>query len=168
MNVEIRKLSTRDGENIYQMLQSIPVNENGFINSANGKSYEEFKVWLVGAMENSSQEGVIDGWKVPQTTYWLYIDGKPVGYGKVRHFLTDKLIVDGGNIGYAVVPSARGKGYGKIFLKLLVRESELLGVERVLLTIREENEASLAVALANGGIVEKVEEGKYYIWIDRK
>ena len=64
--------------------------------------------------------------------------------------------------------SVRNKGLGKSFLKLLIAESELLGVERVLLTIREENKASLAVALANGGVVEKNEAGKYYIWIDRK
>lgn len=168
MNIEIRKLSDKDGEEIYRMLQSIPANENGFVNSVNGKSYEEYKLWLIGAVENSLQEGVIEGWKVPQTTYWLYEDGKPVGYGKIRHYLTDKLLVDGGNVGYALIPSARNKGLGKTFLKLLIGESELLGVERLLLTIKEENKASLAVALANGGIVEKVEEGKYYIWIDKK
>ncbi len=168
MKLKIKKLSIHDGEDIYQMLQNIPANENGFINSVNGKSYQEYKEWLIGAMENSLQEGVIDGWRVPQTTYWLYGDGKPVGYGKIRHFLTDYLLADGGNVGYAIIPSARNKGLGKIFLKLLIRESELLGVERVLLTIKEENKASLAVALANGGIVEKTEGGKYYIWIDKK
>lgn len=168
MNIKIKKLSIHDGEDIYQMLQSIPANENGFINSVNGKSYQEYNKWLKGALENSLQEGVIDGWKVPQTIYWLYEEGKPVGYGKIRHFLTDKLLVDGGNVGYAIIPSARNRGLGKTFLKLLLRESELLGVERVLLTIKEENKASLAVALANGGLVEKVEKGKYYIWIDKK
>ena len=117
MSLEIKKLSLDDGEDIYQMLQIIPANENGFINSVNGKSYEEYKQWLVSAMQNSVQEGVIDGWKVPQTTYWLYENGKPVGYGKIRHFLTDKLLADGGNVGYAIIPSARNKGLGKSFLK---------------------------------------------------
>ena len=46
------------------MLQSIPANENGFINSVNGKSYQEYNKWLKGALENSLQEGVIDGCKV--------------------------------------------------------------------------------------------------------
>lgn len=168
MSMEIKKLSLDDGEDIYQMLQNIPANENGFVNSANGKSYEKYKEWLASAMQNSLQEGVIDGWKVPQTTYWLYENGKPVGYGKIRHFLTDKLLADGGNVGYAIIPSARNKGLGKSFLKLLIVESKLLGVERVFLTIREENKASLAVALANGGVVEKNEAGKYYIWIEGK
>ena len=46
------------------MLQSIPANENGFINSVNGKSYQEYNKWLKGALENSLQEGVIDGYKI--------------------------------------------------------------------------------------------------------
>ena len=46
------------------MLQSIPANENGFINSVNGKSYLEYNKWLKGALENSLQEGVIDGCKI--------------------------------------------------------------------------------------------------------
>jgi len=168
MNIEIKKLSLDDGEDIYQMLQSIPANENGFMNPVNGKSYDEFKEWLVRAMGNSLQEGVIDGWKVPETTYWMYVDGKPVGYGKIRHFLTDKLLADGGNVGYAIVSSERNKGLGKIFLKLLLQESKVLNVEQILLTIREENKASLTVALTNGGVIEKNKAGKYYIWINKK
>ena len=46
------------------MLQSIPSNENGFINSVNGKSYQEYNKWLKVALENSLQEGVIDGCKI--------------------------------------------------------------------------------------------------------
>ena len=48
----------------------------------------------------------------------------------------------------------------------MLQESKVLNANRVLLTIREENKASLAVALANGGVVEKTEAGKYYIWIE--
>ena len=54
----------KNGEDIYQMLQSIPANENGSINSVNGKSYQEYNKWLKGALENSLQEGVIDGCKI--------------------------------------------------------------------------------------------------------
>ena len=46
------------------MLQSIPANENGFIDSVNGKSYQENNKWLKGALENSLREGVIDGCKI--------------------------------------------------------------------------------------------------------
>lgn len=166
MSIEIRKLSVDDGRDIYNMLQKLPANENGFINSVNGKSFEEFQKWLLSADENSRQNGIIDGWKVPSTTYWLLEDKKPVGYGKVRHFMTDKLLADGGNVGYAIVSEARNKGLGKILLTLLLDESKKLGKKKVLFTIRQENQASVKVALANGGVVDKIENNKYYIWID--
>lgn len=166
MRIEIRKLSIDDGRDIYDMLQKLPSNENGFINSVNGKSFEEFREWLRAADENSRQDHVIDGWKVPQTTYWLLKDEKPVGYGKVRHFMTDNLLADGGNVGYAVVSEARNSGLGKILLARLLDESKKLGIKKVLLTIRKDNQASVKVALANGGVVDKIENDKYYIWID--
>ena len=116
----IKKLSIDDGEDIYQMLQIIKANENGFLNLANGKNYDEYKNWLVGEMNRSLQDGIINGSLAPQTTYWLYENDQPVGYGKIRHFLTDKLLISGGNVGYALIPSARNRGLGKKFLKLLI------------------------------------------------
>ena len=168
MNIELKKLSIDDGEDIYQMLQIIKANENGFLNLANGKNYDEYKNWLVGEMNRSLQDGIINGSLAPQTTYWLYENDQPVGYGKIRHFLTDKLLISGGNVGYALIPSARNRGLGKKFLKLLIDESKLLKVDRLLLTISESNKASLSVALANNGVIEKIEGGTYYVWIDKK
>lgn len=166
MSIEIRKLSVDDGRDIYEMLQKLPSDENGFVNSANGKSYDEYKKWLCAADDNSKQKEIIDGWKVPQTTYWLLEDGKPVGYGKIRHFMTERLLIDGGNVGYAIVSEARNRGLGKRFLDLLLGESKKLGIEKALLTIKQENKASVKVALANGGVIDKTENDLYYIWID--
>ena len=89
-----------------------------------------------------------------------------MGYGKIRHFMTDRLLIDGGNVGYAIVPEARNKGLGKRFLALLLTESKKLGIEKALLTIKQENKASVKVALANGGVIDKIENELYYIWID--
>ncbi len=165
MHIEIRKLSIEDGEDIYQMLQHIPADENGFINSVNGKTFEEYKEWLAGSVKNSLQEGIVDGWKVPETVYWLFEAGKPAGYGKIRHFLTEQLLNNGGNIGYSIVPSARNRGLGKVFLRHLIEESKGIGMKQLLLTVREQNKASIAVAMANHGVIEKIESGRYYIWI---
>ena len=117
MSLVLRKLSPEDGEDIYAMLQEIPADENGLINPAHGKTYEEYKAWLERANANSLLTGIVDGWKVPETIFWLYEDGKPVGFGKLRHFLTDALRESGGNIGYAIAPAARGRGLGKSFLQ---------------------------------------------------
>lgn len=67
----IQKLSVLDGKDIYEMLQQLPANENGFMNPVKGKSYDEYIAWLKRAKCSSEQEGIIDGWKVPETTFWF-------------------------------------------------------------------------------------------------
>lgn len=166
MEFELKRLSVNDGSDVYVMLQEIPKDENGFINGVNGMSCEEFKAWLIDQNENSCKTEIEDGWKVPQTTFWLYADGNPVGVGKIRHFLTDKLRQAGGHIGYAIAPAERGKGFGKQLLKALLVEAKKLGIDRALITVQNGNIASVKVALANGGIIEKVSDERHFIWVD--
>ena len=166
MCTELKKLSIHDGQDIYEMLQELPADENGFVNSVHGKTYEEYQAWLASCAKSSEQSGLIDGWKVPQTTFWLYEDGQPVGMGKVRHILTDALREHGGHVGYAIRPSARNRGLGKKLLALLAVESRKLGLDQLLLTIQNQNTASIRTALANGGRIEKITEDRHYIRMD--
>ena len=166
MCMEIRKLSVDDGQELYDMLQELPADENGFINSVHGKAYDEYRAWLENSIRNSEQTGLIDGWKVPQTTFLLFENGKPVGLGRVRHFLTDALLEHGGNVGYTIRPSARNRGLGKKLLAFLVVESRKIGVDHLLLTIQNHNIPSIHVALANGGRIERITDDRHYIWID--
>ena len=164
--IELRRLSPNDGNDIYELLQLIPKNENGLINKANGLSFEEYKQWLINKQIESEQKGLVDGWKVPSTTYWLYIDNVPVGFGNVREFLTDALRIAGGNIGYGIAKPYRGKGYGKELLKLLLGKAKEKGIDKVLITIHKDNEASRAVAESNGAILEAEKEDRVYYWIE--
>ena len=148
------------------MLQEIPYEENGLMNKANGLSYDEYKSWLIAKHQESEQKGITDGWKVPSTTFWLYADGVPVGVGHVRHFLTEALRKAGGHIGYGVAPEYRGNGYGTALLGMLLDEACAMGIEKALVTVRTGNAASRAVALANGGVIEKETDGRVLIWID--
>lgn len=161
----VRKAAVDDGMDIYRFLQELPADENGFINSAAGKSYEEYLTWLKGVVANSQQAGIIDGWKVPQSTYWLYLDDQPIGYGKLRHFLTDHLKESGGHIGIAIHPKQRGRGYGTYFIRQLLEEGRKLGIEKLLCTVKNQNVASIKAAIANGGIVEKVTDERHYLVI---
>ena len=166
--LELRKLSVNDGMDVYQMLQDIPLDENGFQNNVNGLSYEEYKSWLVKKAQEPELDGIVDGWKVPSTTYWLYADGVPVGFGKLRHCLTDALRKAGGHIGYGIAPQYRSKGYGKELLRLLIGEAYNRGIDKVLVTIRLDNKPSQAVALANGGVITEQTDERLLIWIDTK
>ncbi len=69
MCLEIRKLCIDDGRDIYEMLQELPAEENGFINSVKDKTFDEYKEWLKKSAKSSEQAGVVDGWKVPQTFF---------------------------------------------------------------------------------------------------
>lgn len=120
----------------------------------------------IGTPTTSKQIGVVDGWKVPETIFWLYENNRPVGFGKVRHFLTDALLENGGNVGYTIRPSARNRGLGKKLLSFLIVESEEIGVAKLLLTIQNHNKQSIHVALENGGKIEKITTNKHYIWIE--
>jgi len=166
MMIELRRLSVDDGMDVYMMLQQMPADENGLINKVNGMTYEAYKQWLCAKVTESEQKGLTDGWKVPSTTYWLYVDGQPAGFGNLRHFLTDALRKAGGHIGYGIRPGMRGRGYGKKLLALLLEEAKRLGLDRVLVTVHRHNEASKAVALANGGVLTDEDEERVRIWID--
>jgi predicted acetyltransferase len=164
MNYEIKRLSAEDGHDIYEMLQEMPPNENGFVNSNHGRTFDEYGQWLIRSAAMSQGIG-LESWMVPQTTYWLYVDGLPVGMGRIRHFLTEKLQSEGGHTGYAIRPSQRGNGYGKLLLGLLRPEAKKLGIDEMLLTIWKTNEPSIRTALACGGVIKKSSDERHYIWI---
>lgn len=165
MKAELQKLSIKENVEIYDMLQEIPEEEYGFKNSCNGKSYDDFIKWL--EKSDRISKGInLDVGMVPQTIYWLYIDGKPVGMGKLRHKLTEALMEKGGHGGYAIRPSCRSNGYGKLLLKLLLEEAKKLDISSVYLTIQNENIHSIKVALANGGVIQKKTDIMHCIWVN--
>lgn len=163
--LELKRLSVEDGLDIYHMLQDIPSEENGLYNSANGLTFDEYKEWLISKQRDSEQEGIVDGWKVPSTTFWLYADDVPVGFGNVRHFLTEALSQAGGHIGYGIAPQFRGKGYGNEILRLLLEKAFEMGIEEALVTVQLDNMVSQAVALANGGMITEKTDERVLIWI---
>lgn len=165
MNFELRKLAISDDMDIYEMLQEIPKDENGFINTVNGMTFEEYKEWLIRSDAMSRGIGLED-WQVPSNTYWLFVEGHPVGKGNLRHYLTDKLRAEGGHAGCAIRQSERNKGYGTILLKMIIEEAKNMNIHKILLTIRNNNVSSIKVALKNNGKIEKTNEQRHYIWID--
>ena len=112
-----------------------------------------------------------DSSKVSASTFFMVDDNDfIVGMVNIRHTLNDKLLFHGGNIGYSIRPTERGKGYAKIALFLALKECFSLGLTRVLITAEDNNVPSYRTIEALGGVMENkvLDDGKYFrrYWID--
>lgn len=148
----LKKLSIQDGLDVFNMLHKIGFIENSFTNPVHNMSFLQFQDWLIQQNKWSKEEELPDGY-VGQTIFWLYDDDTVVGLGKIRHKLTDASRKSGGNIGYAIHPQYRGKGYGNEILRLLLKEAQRMRLEEILLTVDKGNTASKLVVEKSGGLL---------------
>lgn len=163
MKIELKELNAKTDQHLYHFLQEIGPDENGFMNSAYGLSEKEFNDWLKRMADLKNPENLPENY-VPQTIYWLYIDDFPVGMGKLRHYLNENLLINGGNIGYGILKSQRGKGYGRILLEKLLQKAKSKNLKKVLLTVNKENISSRRVIEANNCLLKETVNGKCYYW----
>jgi predicted acetyltransferase len=167
MDIQLKALSQADGPEIFAMIREIGPGENGFRTNFPVDNFADFQQRLPRLVEHSQGIHLPEN-RVPQTIYWMFVNGYPVGYGKVRHRLTEKLMMHDGHIGYTVRPSERGKGYGRIFLALLINVARQMGISRLLITCKEGNLGSRRIIEYNQGQLENVTGGicRYWIQLD--
>lgn len=164
MLIKLKELSIEDPKEIFDMIKEIGPGENGFDNGGYNINFQEFQLYLKKHI-NISKAINLEPMYVPQTMYWLYIDGKPVGIGKLRNYLNENLKKVGGHIGYSIRPTERGKGYGNIILSELLKKAKEKNITEVLLTCNENNLASRKVIEHNKGELESVSQGRCKYWI---
>ena len=150
MKFEFRQLSLKNGIDEYNMLQDIGGNEYGFTNEVNGMSYEEYKEWLKRENDFSQAKNLPENW-IPQTTYFLYAGGNPVGLARIRHCSSDVLENQGvGNFGYGIAKAHRGKGYGTVLLSFILEKCKAFGYAKIKSFVHVDNVASNKIFLKNG------------------
>ncbi len=92
---------------------------------------------------------------VPESYFWLIDDeGQHVGDVSVRHYLSERLLREGGHVSYTVRPSQRRKGYGTALLQLILPKAAGLGLRRVLVLCYEDNSPSIKIIERMGGRLE--------------
>ena len=157
----LKELTTLDSTDVYEMLQRIGPAENEFHNDVNGMTFEEYKQWLKKQHSWSMGDELPAGY-VKQWTYWLYEDEVPIGYGKLRERATEESKEFGGNIGFAIDPLYRRKGYGNVFFRLLLDKAKTLGIKEVFSTVEKFNYASKTIHENCGGCLIKEDEIRWY------
>ena len=81
-------------------------------------------------------------------------DNYLLGRVSIRHSLTESLKLDGGHIGYAVVPGQRRKGVATRILKEALHYcKEELKMKSVLVTCDDDNIGSIKTIERNGGLL---------------
>ena len=143
MNLFLREPTIEDKEEVIQMCKELnecgdeyPFEGAGRLEKLLNKSYEE---WLADCEADKTVETINPAWS-NGTNYLLVDENNHVyGYSQLRHSLKSELINIGGNIGYAIRPTERRKGYATIQLQLLLEKAEELGLEKVLVTCRDNN-----------------------------
>lgn len=113
---------------------------------------DDYEGWLEKLKKDYNR--IPDETRVPARTYFLIRknDNKIVGMINIRLALNKSLKKYGGNIGYCIRPTERGKGYNKINLYLGLKICRNYGIKEVLLDADKDNPASWKTIEALGGI----------------
>ena len=136
----------------------------------NGMSFEELiKKWAFEESEGISVCGLI-----PSTLFFMVNDNDRIlGAIHFRHKLNERLLQNGGHIGYGIRSTERRKGYATLMLNMLLNIIQAQGYEKVLITCDEDNVESARTIEKNKGILfdkvlfDGVMTRRYWINLDK-
>lgn len=89
----------------------------------------------------------------------------PAGALDLRHYLTERLMNGGGNIGYGIRPGQRGNRFAPFMLGLGIEKAKEKGITKALVCCDEDNPASARTIEDCGGKLENVVEGLRRYWV---
>lgn len=120
------------------------------------KKDTDYKEWLT-IMTNEKNGINIKEGRVPSTIYFLMNNNRIIGHVSIRHNINNNFLsLYGGHIGYGIRPSKRRKGYATLLLKLALEKCNDLGIDKVMVTCREDNIASSKTIEKNHGILKEI------------
>jgi predicted acetyltransferase len=114
--------------------------------------YQDF-CGLLKKLANYAQGINIPQDSVPSSTFWLVEGNELVGVTNIRHCLNPRIAYCGGHVGLGIRPSCRGKGLGKLLMKLSIEKLVEFGVKPIHIHCHKENSASAKVITDNGGVL---------------
>jgi predicted acetyltransferase len=94
---------------------------------------------------------------LPTSSFNLVIEtGEVVGYAQLRHrpSCSAELPPEAANhVYYEIAEAHRGQGHGKTLLRLVLDEARRIGLDRVRLTVTDDNPASRHIVEGAGGVL---------------
>ena len=162
MKVEMKKISSQDGMDVYNFLCDIGEGENGFIMTP-PKNEEDFKN-LLNKYIKDSEKNQPSG-RVPQEIFWMYVNDEIVGIIKIRPILNENLLINGGNMGYSISPKYREKGYGKLIVKKGLEILKSKDTIEALVTVHDDNIPSRKSVESNNGVLQDINNNICRYWI---
>ena len=146
MKLYLKEPTIQDKDEILKMCKEIDELDNEYkfegTNNLKMALISGYEVWLLQNEKDKTIEEKYPDWS--NATNYIMIDENNHVYGccTLRHTIKGNLINIGGNIGYAIRPSERKKGYGKKQLQLILEKAKEHNLKKVLITCKENNIAS--------------------------
>lgn len=113
--------------------------------------YHDFDTYVNSLELNEAKDGL-----VPDSTFFCLDEERDIFVGaiNIRHYLNERLLLNGGHIGDGVRPSERRKGIATKMIGLALKECKKLGIDKVLMVCNKNNIGSAKSIVNNGGILE--------------
>ena len=166
--MELRKINIQDAAAQWEYTTALPTDENGLTNPYHGVSFEEYMEKVLPALISYEHPVNMPDWFVPETFYYLWDGDRLVGEFRIRHYLTDALRTGAGHIGYSILKSARGKGYGTEGLRLTLQiAKEIIPEDEIYLRVNKDNIASQKVMIKNGAYLAGEDESHLFLRIPK-
>ena len=170
LKLKLVRLENKYKHQLFEMLDEwYASNEEIIPYSIRKTDYHDFEAYCVNLDVKEEKNGL-----VPDSTFFCLDEERNIFVGaiNIRHFLSEKLLFNGGHIGDGVRPSERRKGIATQMIHLALFECKRLGIKDVLMVCDKNNIGSAKSIIKNGGVLEneinvngKIEQ-RYWINID--
>lgn len=157
----IRTVQPEDKDIVWNYRQEFFDYDSYFAGDSGLKLFDNFEDWYK-KIEISSNQDTLPADRVLGTQFLTFRkeDNKLVGMINLRHSLNDYLLKFGGHIGDSIRPTERSKGYATEQKKICLEFCKSIGLDKVLITAKSNNEHSIKSIIKSGGVLENTIEDK--------